>query len=353
MSRPNVRGLGDRADGSSSQGTRQQSRTVVVVTTGGTIASRPDTSGGMVAAESPKELLAAVPQLRRIAEIRAEEIFRIGSYLLKPADMLRLARRVRSLAGDASVDGVVVTHGTDTMEESAYLADLLYDGDKPVVFTGAQRNASVSDTDGSRNLADAVRIAADPAAHNLGVVVALGGRIDAARTATKVHTTALVAFGSPGRGPVGEVTEGGAVRIFHRPTRSNSLAGMPSSLPRVDLIKLYAGVDGSFVRAACDAGSCGIVLEAFGIGNANLKVLKEVKRAIDSDVAVMVVSRCPEGSVKPVYGNGGGHDLEKVGAVFAGDLSGQKGRLLLAVALSRRKERGASVRELIKPYLTI
>lgn len=353
MSRPNVRGLGDRADGSSPRDARQQSRTVVVVTTGGTIASRPDTSGGVVAAESPEELLAAVPQLRRIAEIRAEEIFRIGSYLLKPADMLHLARRVRSLAGDASVDGVVVTHGTDTMEESAYLVDLIYDGEKPVVFTGAQRNASVSDTDGSRNLADAVRVAADPAAHNLGMVVALGGRIDAARTATKVHTTALVAFGSPGRGPVGEVTEGGAVRIFHRPTRSNSLAGMPSSLPRVDLIKLYAGLDGSFVRAACEAEACGIVLEAFGNGNANHEVLEEVERSIDSDVEVMVVSRCSEGSVKPVYGNGGGHDLKETGAIFAGDLSGQKGRLLLMVALAKRKERGKSVQELMQQHLII
>lgn len=331
----------------------KENRTVVIVTTGGTIASRPDTSGGVVAAESPEELLAAVPQLQKLAEIRTEEIFRIGSYLLKPADMLRIANRVRSLVDEASVDGVVITHGTDTMEESAYLVDLIYDGEKPVVFTGAQRNAALTDADGPRNLTDAVRVAAEPAAHNLGVVVALGGRIDAASTATKVHTTALRTFGSPGRGPVGEVADGGAVRIFHRPTRSNSLSGMPSSLPRVDLIKLYAGLDGSFVRIAREAGARGIVLEAFGIGNANHEVLQEVERAIDSGVEVMVVSRCSEGSVEPVYGNGGGHDLEEAGAFFAAHLSGQKGRLLLAVALARTKERGGSVRELMKPHLTI
>lgn len=332
---------------------RKSTRSVVIITTGGTIASHPDASGGVVAADSPEDLLAAVPQLQQLAEIRTEEIFRIGSYLLKPEDMLQLAHRVKSLVDDAAVDGVVVTHGTDTMEESAYLLDLVYDGDKPVVFTGAQRNAAIPDADGPRNLEDAVRVAANPATHNLGVMITLGGSVEAARSTTKVHTTALKAFGSPGRGPIGEITEDGTVRIFNRPIRPNPFIHVPYSLPGVDLIKLYAGIDGSFLRYAREAGANGIVLEAFGIGNANHEVLNEVKQSIDSDVAVVVVSRCPEGSVKPVYGNGGGYDLEQAGAIFAGDLSGQQCRLLLAVALSNRKERGESLRELMKPHLTI
>lgn len=351
MRRPNLKSASDQTDGSTPRDDRRESRAVAVVTTGGTIASRPDPSGGVVAAEGPDDLFASMPEFRRIAEVRTEEIFRIGSYLLTPADMLRLAERVRALTADADVDGVVITHGTDTLAESAYILNLLYGGEKPVVFTGAQRNASVSDADGPRNLADAVRVAASPAARGLGVVVALGGRIDAALSAEKIHTTALRAFGSPGRGPVGEVTEGGRVRIFHRPSRPGNLVGTPPFVPRVDLVRLYAGIDGVFVRAACQSGARGIVLEAFGIGNANHEVLAEVKRAVDSGVAVMVVSRCPEGVVEPVYGNGGGHDLAEIGAIFAGDLGGQKARLLLMIALATAEERGESLEELLAPHL--
>ncbi len=285
---------------------------VVVLTTGGTIASRPDPAGGVVAAATGEELLSAVPDLEDIADIRIEELFRIGGYLMTPEDMRQVARRIRELDAESDVAGVVITHGTDTMEETAYMVDLLYPGDKPAVFTGAQRNAAVSDTDGPRNLRDAVRLAASPEARGLGAVISMSGTVEGAREATKTHTSALRAFTSPGYGPIGEITDEG-VYISRRRIRPDNLAFDLSELPRVDVVKLAAGTDGAFLRAAREAGAAGIVIEAFGIGNTTRAVLDEVEATVGSGVAVLVVSRCAEGRVAPIYGNGGGYDLHQAG----------------------------------------
>ena len=323
---------------------------VVVLTTGGTIASRPDPSGGVVAATGGRELLSSIPNFEEIADVRIEDLFRIGGYLVKPENMLEVANRIRELDPDPEVAGFVVTHGTDTMEETAYLVDLLYAGDKPVVFTGAQRNAAEPDPDGPRNLQDAIRVAASPAARGLGSVVVMGGSIEGARGAARVHTTDPRAFASPGCGPVGAVTDE-RVYIFHPRTRPTNLAHEPPALPRVDLVKLTAGVDGTFLRAARQAGASGIVVEAFGIGNANHEVLGEVRESVRNNVPVVIVSRCLEGRAAPVYGNGGGYDLREAGAVFGGSLSGQKARLLLMVGLSVVSQTKASLEELLAPHL--
>jgi L-asparaginase len=330
----------------------QQKPKVMVLTTGGTIASRPDPSGGVIAAASGEELLSAVPDLEEVAEVRVEDLFKIGGYLMKPENMMEVAQRVRELDSDPDIAGFVITHGTDTMEETAYLTDLLYAGDKPVVFTGAQRNAAEPDTDGPRNLRDAVRVAASPNTRGLGAVIVMGGSIEGAREATKVHTTDPRAFSSPGYGPAGAVTDEG-VYIFHPRTRPANLTHESPHLSRVDLVKLVAGVDGTFLRAAREAGTSGIVVEAFGIGNANHAVLEEVRKSIRDDVPVMVVSRCPEGRAAPIYGNGGGYDLREAGAIFGGSLSGQKARLLLMVGLSIAGETGAYLEELLTPHLNL
>ncbi|CAN5572065.1 asparaginase [soil metagenome] len=329
----------------------QQKPQVVVLTTGGTIASRPG-SGGVVAAAGGEELLSQVPGLEEIAEVRVEDLLKTGGYLMKPENMLEVANRVRELDSDPSVTGIVVTHGTDTMEETAYLTDLLYTGDKPIVFTGAQRNAAEPDTDGPRNLRDAVRVAANPDSRGLGAVIVMGGSIEGAREATKVHTTDLRAFASPGYGPAGAVTEEG-VFVFHKRIRPESLAQEAPILRRVDLLKLTASIDGTFLRAAREAGTGGIVVEAFGLGNANHEVLEEVKESVRNDVPVLVVSRCPEGRATPVYGNGGGYDLREAGAIFGGSLSGQKARLLLMVGLSAVEQTGTPLEEFLGPHLDL
>ena len=324
---------------------------VLVITTGGTIASRPGTAG-LTATTAGEDLLRAVPGLGEIARVDVEEIFRIGSYQISVEQMFALASRIREVAGDSDYAGVVVAHGTDTMEESAYLADLLHAGDKPVVFTGAQRNAADPDTDGPRNLRDAVRIAASPQARGIGVVIAMEGRIDAAREATKVHTRALRAFGSFEHGALGEVA-GDAVHIYRRRTRPDNLARLTTLEPRVALIKLAAGMDGLLLRAAREADYQGIVLEAFGIGDANPAIAAGVECATDAGMAVLVTSRCPEGTVAPLYGGGGGADLARAGAIFAGNLRGPKARVLLMLALAAARETGRPLEELLAPHLTI
>lgn len=321
---------------------------VHVLTTGGTIASRPGRDGRVLASDPGADLLATAGPVEGV-QVRVDEVLRLGSYRLGLPDVLCLARRVREAA--CAADGVVVTHGTDTMEESAYLVDLLHAGPQPVVFTGAQRNAGVADGDGPRNLRDAVRLAAAPSAQGLGTVVAMAGRVLAARYASKVHSLALDAFDAPGAGRLGEVDQD-AVRIVARPRRAPvfDLDRLPDALPRVDVVPLYLGADGTFLRAAREAGARGIVLDAFGVGNVTPAVLEEAEKALTDDVVVIVTSRCSAGAVSPIYGAGGGADLAAAGAVLGGDLRAAKARLLLTLALGTTHDPTAA-RLALTPHL--
>jgi L-asparaginase len=213
---------------------------------------------------------------------------------------------------DPATTGVVVTHGTDTMEESAYMADLVVASDKPVVFTGAQRAADAHDPDGPRNIADAVRI-------------------HAARDVTKTHTSRVDTFMSSEHGKLGEI-DGERVSVHRRPVlRKTFVAERIES--RVDLVKLVMGSDDRFLRFAADSGAKGIVIEGFGRGNATPAAAKAIAEIIAAGVPVIVTSRCPRGRVRPIYGNGGARDLERADAIFAGDLTGPKARVLAAVML--------------------
>jgi len=306
-------------------------RPVVVVSTGGTIAMRPDpATGKLVPAVSGDELveLLAWPEA---PPLELDDFAQVPSFDMHGGLALALARRLGEHAARADVAGVVVTHGTDTMEESVYLADRLLDAAVPVVFTGAQRGADQADADGPRNLRDAIRVAASPDAGGRGALIAFAGELHAAREARKVHTSALRAFGSPGHGPIGHV-DGERVVFGRRPERRPPLP-MPGRMAPVDLIRLHAGSDARFLRASLAGGAEAIVLEGTGRGNANDQVLEGVRQAVGAGVAVVVCSRCAEGRVEPVYGRGGGRDLADAGALFAGDLAGPKARVLLQAGL--------------------
>jgi L-asparaginase len=306
-------------------------RPVVVVSTGGTIAMRPDpTSGKLVPAVSGDELveLLAWPEA---PSLELDDFARVPSFDMHGDLALGLARRVGEHAARDDVAGVVVTHGTDTMEESVYLVDRLLGGDVPVVFTGAQRGADQPDADGPRNLRDAIRVAASPDAGGRGAMIAFAGELHAAREARKVHTSALRAFGSPGHGPIGHV-DGERVVFGRRPERRPPLP-VPERMAPVDLIRLHAGSDARFLRASVAGGAEAVVLEGTGRGNANDQVMEGVREALDAGVAVVVCSRCAQGRVEPVYGRGGGRDLADAGALFAGDLAGPKARVLLQAGL--------------------
>jgi L-asparaginase len=244
---------------------------------------------------------------------------------------LSLAVRANEQAERGDVAGVVVTHGTDTMEESVYLIDRLLRSDLPVVLTGAQRGADEPDTDGPRNLRDAVLVAASEEARRRGAMIVFAGEIHAAREVRKVHTNAVRAFDSPGYGPIGHV-DAGAV-VFQRLPHRRPPLPIPDRLAPVDLIRLHAGSDARFVRASLESGAQAIVLEGTGRGNANEQVVEGVRDAVSAGVPVIVCSRCVAGRVEPVYGRGGGRDLAEAGALFAGDLAGPKARVLLQLAL--------------------
>jgi L-asparaginase len=321
--------------------------TVVVLSTGGTIMARADPeTGKLVPAVSADELveMMAWPEA---PELEVEDFTSVPSWDVHGDLALRLARRAREHAARDGVAGVVVPHGTDTMEETVYLVDLLLaDGAAPVVLTGAQRAASEPDADGPANLRAAIRVAMADTTRGRGAVICFAGEVHAAREVRKVHTSALRAFASPGYGPIGHV-DGATVAFRRRPERRGALELRldPEALDtRVDLLRLYAGADARFVRAAVQSGARAIVLEATGRGNANDAVVAGVREAVAAGVAVVVCSRAAAGRVEPAYGRGGGADLAEAGALFAGDLAGPKARILLQVALGAGIDPGEALR---------
>lgn len=306
---------------------------VVVVSTGGTIAMRPDpATGKLVPAVSGEEL---VEMLRwpEAPPLELDEFARVPSFDMHGDLALALADRVAEQCRRDDVAGVVVTHGTDTMEESVYTVDRVHDSEKPVAFTGAQRAADEPDTDGPRNLRSAIRVALAGQSAGRGALVVFAGEVHGAREVRKVHTSALEAFASPGYGPLGHV-DGERVTYRRRPDRGPPLSHPEGALPQVDLIRLHAGSDDRFLRSSLESGSRAIVLEATGRGNANERVLPGVEAAVAAGVPVVICSRCLAGRVEPVYGRGGGKDLAEAGAHFAGDLAGPKARILLQLVLA-------------------
>ena len=307
---------------------------VVVIGTGGTIASRYDpVRGSKVAAATADDLLAMLPAVGDVAAIEVDNFATINSYHLTVDQAFAIARRVQETLARDDVAGAVVTQGTDVLEETSYLASLIVDPAKPAVFTGAQRSADEPDADGPRNLLDAIRAAAAPATAGLGAMVCFNGELHAAREVTKVHSSAVQTFQSYGYGHLG-VIDGGLVSIHRRPVARPTFA-VDRLESRIDLIKLAIGADARFIDWVIDDGAKGIVIEAFGLGNATVAVAEGIARATEAGMVVGLVSRCPSGAVRPVYGGGGGgRDLVTAGARFMGDLSGPKARLLLMVMLA-------------------
>jgi L-asparaginase len=306
---------------------------VVIIGTGGTIASRFDPAlGRKVAAMSGSELLALLPGAVEIADIEVDNFATVASFHMSATFALSLARRIDATLGRRDVTGVVVTHGTDTMEETVYLTQLLVDSQKPAVFTGAQRSADEADADGPRNILNSIRAAASPAVIGLGAMICFNDDLHAARDVTKVHTSAVQTFQSFDHGKLGGIM--GDRVVIDRVPVPRPRYKVDRLEERVDLVKLVLGIDARPIDNAVAVGSRAVVLEAFGLGNATREVADGVKRAVGAGVPIVVTSRCPTGRVKPVYGGGGGgRDLEDAGAIFAPGLSGVKARLLLMVLL--------------------
>src|SRR5690625_512875 len=224
------------------------------------------------------------------------------------------------------VKGVIITHGTDTIEETSfYLSLFVKTFNKPVILTGAQLDASYSFSDGAMNLKDAITAMESGQLNNLGVLVVFSGFIYSARDVRKVDTSALEGVGSPSNGTLGRVNDFEIILNQYTPTLLDLKPAVP--LP-VALIRLGIGMTGKEV-ARMAQGYSGVVIEAFGRGNSHPTIPEVVENLIKSGIPVIITTRCTKGSVYPIYGNGGGRDLERTGAWFAGDLTGVKARILL------------------------
>ena len=283
--------------------------TIAVITTGGTIASSRDETGVSRPDVGADRLLAG-------ADVRVVDLLAIDSAALDLADMQRIRDAVNAeLARGAT--GVVVLHGTDAMEETAYLVDLGHRDPRPVVFTGAQRTADAAAPDGPDNIRAALAVAADPRSRERGVLIAFGGRVLPARGAAKRHTTELDAFRGEVWGPR-RVLDFGTVADL-----------------RVDVVAVIPGGDAVHLDASLRAGARGIVLAALGSGNASPALTDGVSRATGAGVPVVVSTRVPEGPLSARYGGGGGGaDLVAAGAVSAAGARPGQARILLAALLA-------------------
>ena len=312
---------------------------VVVITTGGTIAMKRNSPmvGGAVPMLKGEDFMAQLP--RAGVDLTFEEFSNLPSSHLMPAQTLELAQRVESALLAPDVDGVVVTHGTDTLEETAYLLDLTINSPKPVVVTGAMRTATTAGYDGMLNLAGAIRVAITTEARELGTLVVFNERIFAASEVQKVHSQAADAFDAPGSGPLGRV-EGERVWMRHRvPRRLFIPCSRLEEL--VDLIKIAQGADNRLLRHAIEDGVAGIVIEAFGSGRVPPWWLPSIREALAQRTVVVVATRCGAGSLYDEYGYVGAyHDLQRLGVLFAHNLSGIKARIKLMVALGAARKPG-------------
>jgi L-asparaginase len=308
---------------------------VLLIATGGTIAMRKDEGGKVVPAVSGHELIDSLPELTQEVDWEICELSNVASCNIDPMHMKTLAMEVEQhFLRDPLLKGIIITHGTDTLEETAYFLDVTIKDRRPVILTASQRDASESDSDGPRNLRNAMRIALDPRAVNRGVVIALNEEINAARDVRKLHTSHVDAFNSGDIGALGSIDTGEV--IWHRKPEHTVKLGVPTTLANVAICKAYTGIPASALRAMVQDDTEALVIEAFGRGNLPPQLMEEIANIVAKGIPIVITSRCLYGRTAPVYGYpGGGADLERVGAWFSADLSTEKVRLFLSIALGQ------------------
>ncbi|WP_029003582.1 asparaginase [Azorhizobium doebereinerae] len=305
---------------------------IVILATGGTIAGAADPRSGLgynAGAISADALIASVPGISAHARLSAEQISAIGSQDMSEEVWLKLAARIDALDKTADVAGIVITHGTDTLEETALFLDLATRTDKPVVLVGAMRPATAVSADGPRNLLEAVMVAASPQARGRGALVVLNDTIHGARDVTKTDTVSVQTFRSPNFGPVGGVSPDRVV-FYAAPASRQSFPSKGGPLPQVEIVYAYAGVDARPVEAARAAGARGIVLAGVGDGNASKATIAALQAAAKAGVVVVRSSRTGAG---PVLRNIELND-DELGFVAAAFYNPAKARVLLQLLLA-------------------
>lgn len=317
---------------------------VIILATGGTIAGQgasADRSAYTSGQVSVHDLIAAVPGIDKIADLSAEQISNVGSQDMTEDIWLKLNKRINEIFAKHLADAVVVTHGTDTMEETAYFLNLTLRYDNPVVLTGSMRPSTAISADGPKNLYDAVTVAASPLSKGHGVVISFNESIFDGREAVKFNTTHVNAFVAPNAGPIGQVYDGKVIYYAKSITRSDKhtpfdLSGI-DKLPRVALVELYCDAPSTALDAYTASGVDGIITAGLGNGNLNKANTDAVFRAVSKGIIVARASRVPTGRVT-LYDE---TDDAKLGTIVCDDLNPQKARILLMLGLTQTHDKAA------------
>ena len=325
-----------------SAGTTQKLPNVVILATGGTIAGTGATSTTTVGYTAAKigvdALIEAVPELKTVANVRGEQVFQIASENMNNDYWLKLAKRVNTLLAQSDVDGIVITHGTDTIEETAYFLDLVVKSKKPVVVVGAMRPSTAISADGPINLYNSVLLAGSKEAIGKGVLVAMNDQINAAREVTKTNTSSLDTFKTPELGFLGYI-QGSKPYFYRESTRKNTAdtefdVSKLDSLPQVDIVYGYANVNPIALNAFVAAGAKGIIHAGVGDGSLALSMIPSLVEARKKGVVIVRASRVGQG----IVARNGEADDDKLDLVVSDTLNAQKARILLMLALTRTSD---------------
>ncbi|MCF7926477.1 MAG: asparaginase [Candidatus Izimaplasma sp.] len=308
---------------------------VVLIFTGGTISMKVSkTNDGVIPSLSPNEIVSSISGIEEFDNIIVEEFARKPSPAITPRDMKALARLTQSYLNRDDVAGVVVVHGTDVLEETAFYLNCVVDSLKPIVVTGSMKNASELGYDGLTNLVSSIKVCLSEQSKEKGTLVVLNDSINSALEVVKSHTLSLDTFKSLEFGPLGIIDYNEV--IYYREIANFKKYQLGNEInDSTYLIKTYAGMDGSFIEYLLDRQAQGIVIEALGRGNLPPEFVETIGKAINMGVYIVIVSRCPSGRVLDTYGyEGGGKQLTEMGCILGGSLNGQKARILLMLAIS-------------------
>lgn len=307
---------------------------ILLIHTGGTISMHVNEDTGAVVPDQVNPLIKEHDKLEQLASISEIEAFNLPSPHMTPQHMLSLRNIIVDQLSHYAYDGVVITHGTDTLEETAYFLDLTTKFEAPIVLTGAMRSSNELGADGLYNLVAAIRVASCEDARGKGVLVAMNDEIHQAVNVTKTSTSSVATFQSPQYGPIGLVTK--TMIHFHHAPLIREYVDVQQLTKRVAMLKVYAGMEADLIDSVLQAGYDGLVLEGLGQGNVPPSIAPAIEKLLEQRIPVVLVSRCFNGIAQGVYGyEGGGKQLEDMGVLFTTGLNGPKARLRLLIGLNQ------------------
>lgn len=310
-------------------------KNILAIHTGGTISMSQNESGEVVP-NNENPIASQQVILKGKINLITDEMFNLPSPHVTPEVMFEIKKRIQKAEAEEKIDGVVITHGTDTLEETAYFLDLTLQNTIPVVLTGAMRSSNEVGSDGLYNFQSAIRVAADDQSYGKGVLVVMNDEIHTARYVTKTHTTNVATFRTPTFGPIGLLEKEQV--IFFQSLINSEVCDVDHVEKGVYLLKAYAGMDGMQFDALNQESTKGLVIEGLGAGNLPPQTLPAVQRLLDNNIPIVMVSRCYNGIAQGIYDyEGGGIQLQKMGVTLCKGLNGQKARIKLLIGISSGK----------------